>query len=244
MKLIVNGCSYTAGNELKIPDKSTWAYHLSSEFDSLTNLAASASSNQRIFRTTLNYISEMKDSSDCFFIIGWTQPSRIEFFLDGYNRYYQATPINLNMYREFAPGYQSAYTYFQYQTNRLADGMKTVENIISLQSLFKSKGIPYLMFNTFVPRYILNELPRLYVKEPKEFHTDHKVWSQKIKKVPNQLLHMIDEKNFIKLTDAAFSMNTYLKALNVPYGVFHPLEEGHSMWAYYLKQFIDKQGVL
>lgn len=241
-KLIVNGCSYAAGNELALPEISAWPVLLANKLGrSLTNLAESASSNKRIFRTTLEYCSELDNTSDYFFIIGWSQPTRIEFYLDRYDRYYQATPTNLNMYETFPEANAVARNHFQYQAGTLGDGMNTMENIIALQSLFKARGIRYLMFNTFAPKYVLNTFPRHFRDEPKEFRTDYKVWSKKLKMVPSQLLHMIDEKNFIKPSESGFSMNTYLRALNVPYAVFHPLEEGHSMWSYYLDDFINSQ---
>jgi len=63
MILLVNGCSFTWGGGLdkqgdQVRETSVWSHHLGAlmNAEKVVNLAAGCGSNQRIFRTTVDYI--------------------------------------------------------------------------------------------------------------------------------------------------------------------------------------------
>lgn len=86
-KLFVNGCSFTAGNgdvhtadgKLAPPLDYVWANQLPG-FDSITNLAIRAGSNDRILRTTMEYFNS-RVTKDYVAVIQWTSPLRFERFI-------------------------------------------------------------------------------------------------------------------------------------------------------------------
>lgn len=90
--LFTNGCSWTYGGGLdgfkhiraKL-HRVVWPYHLKEimGFDKYINLAMGGASNQRIFRTTLDWIVEQDAETlkSTTAVIQWTQRSRKEFYI-------------------------------------------------------------------------------------------------------------------------------------------------------------------
>jgi len=87
--LLTNGCSWTYGGGIdrlfKDPSNLVWPHHLKKlmGYDNCVNLSWGGGSNQRIFRTTLDWIlkqtPETLESTTA--VIQWTQWSRKEFYL-------------------------------------------------------------------------------------------------------------------------------------------------------------------
>ncbi len=84
MNLFVNGCSFSAGHDevhdmqgkLTPPLDYVWSNQIADKFDNITNYALAGGSNDRIFRTTMEYFS--KGPVDTIAIIQWTSPIRFE----------------------------------------------------------------------------------------------------------------------------------------------------------------------
>lgn len=100
MILLANGCSWTFGGGLDSHnppreelDQLTWPKHLADlmNADKFYNLSDGCGSNQRIFRTTLNWImSQPKEVlENTVAVIQWTEESRYEYYVpnDFNNRY-------------------------------------------------------------------------------------------------------------------------------------------------------------
>jgi len=93
-KLFVNGCSFTAGNgEVHTADGSlappldyVWANQIP-EVESVTNLAISGGSNDRILRTTMEYFNSLANCTDYVAVIQWTSPLRFERFIPSCNAF-------------------------------------------------------------------------------------------------------------------------------------------------------------
>lgn len=93
--IVANGCSCTAGEELRKPDESAWPLLLAARLGvPCVNLAANSTSNRRIIRTT---VSAMLDPSgiggvgydEVLFVPAWTELSRAERYqstLEGWTR--------------------------------------------------------------------------------------------------------------------------------------------------------------
>ena len=73
--LLVNGCSYTYGDELKRPDKQRWSNYL--QYDA-HNIARCGASNPKIFRTTMDALMYDDGKYDGV-IIMWSAFERMEF---------------------------------------------------------------------------------------------------------------------------------------------------------------------
>jgi len=96
MHLFTNGCSWTYGGALELdgPEHDeerlsiTWPAHLANKLNATyTNIAAGGGSNQRIVRTTIDWIysNRYKIENDPEFkniiaIIQWSEPSRYEYY--------------------------------------------------------------------------------------------------------------------------------------------------------------------
>ena len=87
--LLTNGCSWTWGGGLEnLPDndrlETVWPHHLMNllEFDNNVNLSMGCGSNQRIVRTTLDWIlqQDRETLDNTVAVIQWTEPSRYEYY--------------------------------------------------------------------------------------------------------------------------------------------------------------------
>jgi hypothetical protein len=88
MKLLVNGCSFTGGNDVihdengiltETPDY-VWSNHTGVD---TTNIAIAGNSNDKIIRTTLEHLSNNDDYDGV--IIQWTALYRLERYIEQYN---------------------------------------------------------------------------------------------------------------------------------------------------------------
>lgn len=90
MILFANGCSFTFGGGLGLDEHkedlrlaSVWPHHLGLKLNaSVINLGAGCGSNQRIVRTTLDWLSQqsLEILSQTLAVIQWTDPSRYEYY--------------------------------------------------------------------------------------------------------------------------------------------------------------------
>ena len=87
--LLTNGCSWTWGGGFEnLPDndrlETVWPHHLMNllEFDNNVNLSQGCGSNQRIVRTTLDWIlqQDRETLDNTTAVIQWTEPSRYEYY--------------------------------------------------------------------------------------------------------------------------------------------------------------------
>ena len=84
--IILNGCSFVEGN-LDVPE-STLSYHLEAITGKpIINLGKSGANNERIFRTTFNFLEE-NQIRDSFIVIGLTHWARFELYDEGLDKYH------------------------------------------------------------------------------------------------------------------------------------------------------------
>ena len=101
--LVINGCSYSEGacmypNEEKTQDKkykNRFSKKLSEKLNcEEINISQSGGSNDRIFRTTFDWIQKNKEKvKDTLFIIGLTGLARVDFYSKHENRYICGQPF-------------------------------------------------------------------------------------------------------------------------------------------------------
>lgn len=77
--ILLNGCSFTYGDELSDPDNQRWGTHLSKLLDKdIHNLSAPGASNARIYRSTMSFLSSHDLSNLEGLIVMWSAFERVE----------------------------------------------------------------------------------------------------------------------------------------------------------------------
>lgn len=160
MILIANGCSHTYGMELPEDQRldncfaGLIAKELGMEF---VNLAIPGASNDRIFRTSVEYIVDHKEES--FWLIGWTERSRHEWYFAPYQEHIGLAHWSMfderptQMFRATVQMilHEAYYTKGWYSDNQ-SDWLKWSTHIHNLQAVFKLRNIPFFMFDTLDSR--------------------------------------------------------------------------------------------
>tara|TARA_B100000073_G_C23615911_1_gene526461 strand:- start:86 stop:817 length:732 start_codon:yes stop_codon:yes gene_type:complete len=235
--LYANGDSYTFGDELSNPRKDAWPYKLGSKLNcnKVINHGASGGSNQRIFRTTiewiLKYIDEGGVTENLIVVIGWTNPDRMEFRGDA--KFKKTLNNASDKYDDenlkFTPDTHKVYTsiipslsknrfseihefYMRYLYDREYSLDTTASYIYHTQKFLKSHNIKHLFFMSF--NDFTHEMN----------HYNISLWK------------FIDKKQFI----GEYTMDKYVIDNKLKLGTeYHPLEDGHIKWAKILLEKLD-----
>lgn len=235
--LYANGCSMTYGAELGGMQSEAetvqenihrlryaWPNQLATLLGiSSINDAKGGSSNLRILRTTIEWISHYKnngnDLSKLFVVIGWSSDARQEFRDFHDDMWWDLLPQwkgQPNPTRE-----KARKAYVKHFFNPKADIIWTCVYIISLQAFLKVNNIPYLFFNGLVENifgsFVENE------GEAQPFYD------------------LIDMSRFY-VNDGG--MYLYCVKNHKCGPLQHPLEEGHAAWAKILYDIIMERGIL
>ena len=170
--LYSNGCSYTEGYGLDNPEKERYSKFLANKFTAEDiNQSAGGGSNQRIFRTTYNWISQNQDKlKDTLFVIQLSYPVRNEIWVnrgnkDNFDRNQGWISSEFYDYGGSWHGAQfghDGYTAweshqrdtsvdkeevnFDYVPNNKICSTITWRYVVSLQSFFKFNNIKYIFF--------------------------------------------------------------------------------------------------
>lgn len=153
MKLLVAGCSHSAGSEIlekwhpRCPEHA-WGGHLANYFNvnEYINLAGPGYSNQWIYRS-VNEFLESNSPDDLFVIIGWTNAGRIPVYCYEKNEVVHLCPNHRNL-SVFGSFIQRSYENL-YGTMLPLEILVQQEHyrIVGMQSTLKSLGIKYLFFD-------------------------------------------------------------------------------------------------
>ena len=157
MLLLANGCSHTAGAEIEYElqgycyEKAYSKYCAENLGWQYENIAASGASQERIIRTTIDWIGKnykIYKNKEIFVVIMWSGPSRIEFYDDRKHKYVQVVPNNDVVYKKQFTNTQYVYykSYVAVQ-NRHAQMIKWYNNVILMQNYLSNLGINYLFLN-------------------------------------------------------------------------------------------------
>ena len=153
MKVLVNGCSHLAGTELNKNDEVaktlSWPNYIKS-WNTITNLAMPASSNDSICRRT---IQELEKNNYDFVLIQWTHFDRIELQIPFYNEHgvhnkwfcinsnNAYNKIELNGNPDFIN--ELARSIFLKQFDEIWFNNFNIAQIVMLQTYLKTRNIPY-----------------------------------------------------------------------------------------------------
>ena len=170
MILYTNGDSWSFGTELDLETRSKNRYSsiISKEKNMVDfNISTSGASNDRIVRTTLRDISLIQNGKDIwsentqninvslddlYVVIGWTSPTRFEYYNEELNQWKQ-------MRHDVEDGWGFKPGDRDYDDTKLKDrfgsikGMysKWLSNVLLLHHTLNSLNIKHLFFNAFYP---------------------------------------------------------------------------------------------
>lgn len=239
MIIIANGCSHTAGAEIEEPlqgecYEKAWPKKLA---DSLTfkhvNLAISGASDDRVVRTTIEYISKLKKSpkfnpNKVFVAISWPGLYRTELYRtaeneDGFwdNGWMPIVVGNEETYQ--AQCSQSAFAFYKtwvMRQNNHQASIKFYSNVLLLQNILISNRIKYLFWNSSMT------VPCNYI----------------------QYLNEINHKRFPHILEKEKSYTEMLESNGFRHSPFakwgHYGEDSHKWFADFLKSYITKNKLL
>lgn len=102
--ILINGCSYTFGDELESPFEQRWSKYLEDTLNvEVVNIANCGASNPQIFRTTMDHIFEYKDKLQGV-IINWSAFERVEeISLCPYHNYDKDGKLINDMFVQMSP---------------------------------------------------------------------------------------------------------------------------------------------
>ena len=284
MHLLTAGDSWTFGGNMRDPNLPDTVNVLESEnnayripkiwptklakvlqADDLSNISFPGSSNDRIVRLTLSwitqhYIKPKKDTKDLFVIIGLTSPERKDFYYrdpvennHGWVTIWPNIPTHTYEKKGMQPFFDN---YVMYWWNKEEYTNRYVQQVITLENFFKVHDIKYMFFQGFYnidstgidqwedKGYINSETEKMNVgntdlPQGAHFHfggqNDGWLWEQ------------VSSKNFYGKDTAPHSFYSYITKIdkfeNVCTGV-HPNEYGHDLWTEELHRFIKENNLI
>ena len=135
--IYANGCSYVAGDGLESNPRKTAIHFLAEELNcEYFNNAKGGGSNQRIVRTTINWLLENKDKwNDVLVLIGWTGILRYEILQGKKWKQMKSYDGNPDDILRFSTSDQFEFEY--------------LDSILYLQLFLEANNIKYIFWNTF-----------------------------------------------------------------------------------------------
>jgi len=151
MKIFVNGDSHTIGSELYYPTQDTYSYRLAKLLggEIVANPAIGGASNDRILRTTEDYLRECERDSSYpdLIIIGWSESCRTDWFVDTEYRSVFSQELTPELSKEI----DSERAKFHWDTWRQPEIRSTMakfyhEKMYDLHRRLDHLNIPHLFF--------------------------------------------------------------------------------------------------
>lgn len=153
--VVVNGCSFSYGTDLKDRERSCWGRLLAEELRAdFVNLAAGGGGNKRLVRTTVEQLKQVADTHGCkpsevLFIGMWTELPRFEV-------YDPADPEHIAVADSFKDRpwhriglwsldrkYRPARHYYRYLQHDEGDFLDFLLGYVLLESYLKQRGYQY-----------------------------------------------------------------------------------------------------
>lgn len=174
MIILANGCSWTYGGGMDQEDitreeldQITWPKHLADNLGASTfvNLADGCGSNQRVFRTTLNWIMSQPREvlENTVAVIQWTEESRYEYYvpIDFEERYenietqWVKVKPGLLIPLEFMDLYELSQDRLKYHTSEIQNIYTYISNCEAMANLLSKHNIKYYFWDyTDTPGYM------------------------------------------------------------------------------------------
>ncbi|MFJ6569429.1 DUF6071 family protein [Streptomyces sp. NPDC091292] len=228
MLVYANGCSMTYGAELvddidqdpalqRYREDHSWPARLGDflDADRVVNDAVISGSNDRIVRTTIDWLAEHGETAEnghLLVVIGWSGAMRREFYVDGEFR--QVIPYQPQQHPDVQ---KLTDVYREVAWNDRECGARLSTQLLSLQSFLSLHRIPYLFFDAIESSF--DTLGRAGLAE-------------------RGGTRMVDRSRFYRFGDADGSMADVLRASGTGWKGRHPAEDGHETWAHKLAAHI------
>ncbi len=178
---LYNGCSFVWGDELVDPSNSRFSKLISDELGiQEVNLSMNGASNDRIFRTTIDYLTTAETKPE-FMIVVWSGTDRFELFSSAREDRHGGVLMQCSYSRvknkEFQHITKQLESYFKSIVTDEYDSIRTLGYMTAIQLLCKSMNIPLLQFQ-FAHRHkiitdrILNDM--YFTSKMKDFYKYYK----------------------------------------------------------------------
>lgn len=173
MKTIyINGDSNTAGSELTRPLETTYCYLLAKKlnYTPIYNSAIGGASNDRIIRTTEQFLNKCKNPYPNFVLIGWSESERHDWFYEGeYRSITQSDGVPID-YLQDSLSFEGNDNHGTWQ--KRADWYRNFCKTPEYQ-YFISKYMHEKIYNLHLHLNFLN-IPHLFLNTVRSFSTDNK----------------------------------------------------------------------
>jgi len=148
MKILFNGDSNMAGEELEDQSKSMSGI-IANHFDAESvNLSLSGASNERIYNTTMAYLE--KNPTPDLVVIGWSEHGREQWYLNGEFHEVNNLGVGSNLPDQLRRRYQFWKNYIQRDEHWFrVMGLYWHNKIFNLHTMLLEKNIPHYFFNVF-----------------------------------------------------------------------------------------------
>lgn len=232
-----NGCSFTQGAELQNEEESRFSKLFSNAAGAKEiNEARGGGSNQRILRMFVEAVNREKID---FVFIMWTSLDRFEHYAGREDRGFDSVTVHRldpQAAKTRKPGVWNHYSQYdgrssvrdallKYMLEVRTDSHKVAEflnYILTVQTICKSKGIPYMMSN-YQHQQTINLIDKVIDNLKAEENTQAYEWM-------TDTYNLIDWSKFLFNKDFAFL--EFAKQYNFSIGSDgHPLEDAHSALA-------------
>tara|TARA_A100001515_G_scaffold118056_1_gene100211 strand:+ start:1814 stop:2503 length:690 start_codon:yes stop_codon:yes gene_type:complete len=226
MMLFTNGCSFTYGGELPNPKQDSYPTILSNKLgcNQFVNYADNGSSNNKILRTTLDFLFNNKDNDDIYVVIGWSGISRTEWYDEHDLQWKKITPTMID-----SDPYATAH--YKYLQSRLQDNLDFYNQVLFLQLFLQKNNIKYFFFRIdngnvkmkvrASSMEVTDGFDSRYIDQSRFNHID-------LEKFPSYLNEQLSFKEYALVNNGGFK----------PGG--HPDEKSHGIFADYLSKEIKK----
>ena len=148
MKILFNGDSNMAGEEL-LDRSQSMSGVIARHFDAESvNLSLSGASNERIYNTTLAYLD--KNPPPDLVIIGWSEHGREQWYQNGQFHEVNNLGVGQNLPDQLRRRYQFWKNYIQRDEHWFrVMGVYWHNKIFNLHTMLLEKNIPHYFFNAF-----------------------------------------------------------------------------------------------
>ena len=230
------------------------------EVTELVNLARASSPNDRIVRQLIdwlmiNYISKKKSTDELFVIVGFTRHDRRDFFYDGPDKSFWTT-IWPATYHDYGNDDVNEFVriYCERFYTPVDDIHRYINQVHYLELFFKRYNINYLMFQAFHEQQGAALKDWYDVSYEKEFGYENEPNYKGAYEIKDILrwkeidpIRFVDKdkkvhsfhNHIVRMGRERKTLDIFAKAMGM-----HPNETGHSLWAEYLCEYINKNKLI
>lgn len=231
--LLVNGCSYTYGDELDSPETERWSTHLAKlRSTEVVNIAKPGSSNSKIFRDTVNYIRVHQPRQ---VIIMWSAFERFEMYHMSKKDWLQVSPSRLKDGEKYITDNRRSWEeFYALLVNRETMLLNTLNYMVTIELICSEFGID--LIQGWFHENCYREYESLVRNAKRKGHPVYKEIDSLFNSLPiTSKVGIIDTLSFNEFT----SKNNFDR---MPEG--HPGAAAHEAYGHYINKICNERGYL